>query len=149
VSPRTTPRRARDEYASPPAGLRRYLRFDTVGAAVLIAVLAVASLRLLHQPDHVARLTIANPSEYALDVEVTSGGRHGWLALSGIPVGATRDFHDVLDQGDTWVFAFRAQGRDGGELSMSRSDLEASGWKITVPDQVFDRLRTAGAQGNR
>jgi len=149
VSPRTTPRQARDEHASPPTGLRRYFRFPIIATIVVVAVLMVASLELLNEPNHVSRVTIANPSEYALDVAVTSGGRHGWLALSGVPVGATRDFHDVLDQGNTWVFSFRAQGRDGGELSMSRADLEASGWNITVPAQVLDRLRAAGAQGNR
>ena len=149
MSPRTTPRQARDEHASPPTGLRRYFSFPIIAIIVVVAVLMAASLELLDEPNHVSRVTIANPSEYALDVAVTSGGRHGWLALSGVPVGATRDFHDVLDQGNTWVFSFRAQGRDGGEMSMTRADLDASGWNITVPGQVLDRLRAAGAQANR
>jgi len=149
VSPRTTPRQARDEHASPPTGLRRYFSFPIIAIIVVVAVLMAASLEWLDEPNHVSRVTIANPSEYALDVAVTSGGRHGWLALSGVPVGATRDFHDVLDQGNTWVFSFRAQGRDGGEMSMTRADLDASGWNITVPGQVLDRLRAAGAQANR
>ena len=149
MSPRTTPRQARDEHASPPTGLRRYFSFPIIAIIVVVAVLMAASLDLLDEPNHISRVTIANPSEYALDVAVTSGGRHGWLALSGVPVGATRDFHDVLDQGNTWVFSFRAQGRDGGEMSMTRADLDASGWNITVPGQVLDRLRAAGAQANR
>ena len=149
MSPRTTPRQARDEHASPPTGLRRYFSFPIIAIIVVVAVLMAASLDLLDEPNHVSRVTIANPSEYALDVAVTSGGRHGGLALSGVPVGATRDFHDVLDQGNTWVFSFRAQGRDGGEMSMTRADLDASGWNITVPGQVLDRLRAAGAQANR
>ena len=149
MSPRTTPRQARDEHASPPTGLRRYFSFPIIAIIVVVAVLMAASLEWLDEPNHVSRVTIANPSEYALDVAVTSGGRHGWLALSGVPVSATRDFHDVLDQGNTWVFSFRAQGRDGGEMSMTRADLEASGWNITVPGQVLDRLRAAGAQANR
>jgi hypothetical protein len=125
------------------------LSFPIIATIVAVAALMVASLELLDEPNHVSRLTIANPSEYALDVAVTSGGRHGWLALSGLPVGTTSDFHDVLDQGDTWIFSFRAQGRDGGEVSISRADLQAAGWNITVPGQVLDRLRAAGAQGNR
>lgn len=149
MSPRTTPRQARDEHASPPTGLRRYFSFPIIAIIVVVAVLMAASLEWLDEPNHVSRVTIANPSEYALDVAVTSGGRHGWLALSGVPVSATRDFHDVLDQGNTWVFSFRAQGRDGGEMSMTRADLDASGWNITVPGQVLDRLRAAGAQANR
>ena len=32
---------------------------------------------------------------------------------------------------------------------MTRADLDASGWNITVPGQVLDRLRAAGAQANR
>ena len=149
MSPRTTPRQARDEHASPPTGLRRYFSFPIIAIIVVVAVLMAASLEWLDEPNHVSRVTIANPSEYALDVAVTSGGRHGWLALSGVPVGATRDFHDVLDQDNTWVFSFRALGRDGGEMSMTRADLDASGWNITVPGQVLDRLRAAGAQANR
>ena len=101
MSPRTTPRQARDEHASPPTGLRRYFSFPIIAIIVVVAVLMAASLEWLDEPNHVSRVTIANPSEYALDVAVTSGGRHGWLALSGVPVGATRDFHDVLDQGNT------------------------------------------------
>ena len=149
MSPRTTSRQARGEHSSSPTGLRRYLRLDTIGVAIVLAVLLFASLRVLDQPGHVPRLTIDNPSEYALDVAVTSGGRHGWLALSGLPVHATRDFQHVLDQGDTWVFSFRAQGRDGGQVTVSRADLEAGGWKLTVPTQVLDRLRAAGAPANR
>jgi hypothetical protein len=149
VSPRTRSRQARDEYSSPPHGLRRYLRFDIVAGVAAIVVVLVASVRLLDEPARVGRITIANPSEFVVDVSVTSGAHHGWLVLSGVPVGATRDYHDVLDQGDTWVFSFRAQGRDGGELSVPRADLHANGWNLTVPGQVLDRLRAGGAPASR
>jgi hypothetical protein len=148
MSPRTTRRQARDEQSSPTAGLRRYLRFDVVAAAVALIVILGASARLLDEPDRVARITIANPSEYVVDVSITSAGHHGWLLLSGVPVRAARDYHDVLDAGDTWVLSFRAQGRDGGELAVSRADLAATGWHIDIPAAVIDRLRAGGAPAN-
>jgi hypothetical protein len=145
VSPRTRSRQARDEHSSPPHGLRRYLRFDIVAAVAAIVVVLVAGVLLLDEPARVDRITIDNPSAFVVDVSVTSGGHHGWLVLSGIPVAATRDYHDVLDQGDTWVFSFRAQGRDGGELSVSRADLATRNWTMEIPATVIDRLRAGGA----
>jgi hypothetical protein len=148
MSPRTTRRPARDEHSSPTAGLRRYFRFDIVAATVALVVILGAGIRLLDEPDRVARLTVANPSEYVVDVSITSGGHRGRLLLSGVPVQATREYHDVLDAGATWVFSFRAQGRDGGEMTVSRADLATSGWHVTIPAPVIDRLRTGGAPAN-
>ncbi len=59
--------------------------------------------------------------------------------------GSTTSAADVIDQGPTWRFPFRAQGRDGGELRISRADLEQAGWSIGVPTPVIDRLRQQGA----
>jgi hypothetical protein len=144
MSRRTTSRQARDEHSSPP-GLHRYLRTDVVAGVVAAIIVLVTAVILLGAPDRVHRLTIANHSDYAVEVSVTSGGHHGWLVLSGVPKGATREYHDVLDQGDTWVFSFRAQGRDGGELSVSRADLATRNWTMEIPATVIDRLRAGGA----
>ncbi len=144
MSPRTTSRQARDEHSSPP-GLRRLLRSDVVVGVVAAVVVLVAAIVLLDEPDRVARLTITNRSEYEVDVSVASAGHRSWLLLPGVAVNGTSEYHDVLDQGRTWVFAFRAQGHEGGEVSMSRSDLARSNWTIEIPAAVIDRLRTAGA----
>jgi hypothetical protein len=50
----------------------------------------------------------------------------------------------VIDQGEQWVFRFTYGGVDGGELVVPRTELEASGWKVTVPQQFAERMRAAG-----
>jgi hypothetical protein len=51
----------------------------------------------------------------------------------------------VVDQGEVWLFRFDSQGKTGGELRLNRSELEASGWRIAIPDEVGTRLADAGA----
>jgi hypothetical protein len=50
-----------------------------------------------------------------------------------------------VDQGPTWTIHFSAQGRDGGDVTVERSQLERDGWVYRIPDSVIDDLRTAGA----
>jgi hypothetical protein len=47
----------------------------------------------------------------------------------------------VVDQGATWVFRVQAQGIDVGDIALSRSDLVASGWRVTIPADVIARLK--------
>jgi hypothetical protein len=148
VSFRTRSREARDDQPRSRQALQRY-RLDIVFAAAAVAAMIVVSIWLLAEPDRVGALTIANASDYNLEVEIGPGDHGGWLALPGVPSRATREFRDVLDQGGTWIFAFRAQGRDGGRVMMSRADLRKAGWHVDVPDDVVERLRAAEAPAVR
>ncbi len=47
---------------------------------------------------------------------------------------------EVIDQGDVWVFRFDSQGESGGELRLSRTELEAAGWRVSIPAEVGARL---------
>ncbi|MDQ4089069.1 MAG: hypothetical protein M3163_02010, partial [Actinomycetota bacterium] len=58
---------------------------------------------------------------------------------------ATTEVHEVTDQGDVWVFRFDSQGATGGELRLTRAQLEASGWTVSIPAEVGRRLADAGA----
>ncbi len=144
MSPRTRPRQARDDRSSPTQTLRRY-RIGLLAAVVVLAAVLFAAVRLLEDPARVSNLTIHNPSEFDIEVEITSPSHDGWLRLTGVPVTAATQYSDVLDPGDTWVFSFQAQGRDGGEVSIPKAQLAAAGWQLDVPQQVIDRLRAAGA----
>ena len=44
-----------------------------------------------------------------------------------------------------WTFRFAAQGADGGELRLSRAQLESGRWTLEVPAAVAERLAAAGA----
>jgi hypothetical protein len=105
----------------------------------------VFGLITLREPARVSSLTLSNPSNYDVTVDVSSKDHQSWLPLAVVDIGATRQYSDVLDQGDTWVFRFRAQGVDGGQAAVSRHDLAGAGWKYTVPNDVIQRIQAAGA----
>ena len=119
-----------------------------LGAVVLTVATAVALASLVDQGGGratVARVTYENPTDYALDVEVSSGSGEGWTTAGFVAQRSTGVAEEVSDQGDVWVFRFRSQGETGGELRLSRSELEAAGWTVTIPPDVGRRLAEAGA----
>ena len=122
-----------------------YLRPDFVALGLAVVAVMVIGLLILQEPARVSSVTFTNPSPYDVVVDVSSKDRASWLPLAVVDVGTTREYGDVLDQGDTWVFRFRAQGVDGGEVAVSRHDLAAAGWKYTIPNEVIQRFQAAGA----
>ena len=123
-----------------------------VGLAVAAAVLAVATAVALTfvvdlggGPSTVPRLTYQNPTDYALDVEVSSGTGRGWTPAGHVDQRATGVVNDVVDQGDVWLFRFNSQGATSGELRLTRAELVASGWTVDVPADVGRQLAEAGA----
>jgi hypothetical protein len=112
------------------------------GAAVLatLAFLLPAS----RTPSYVDEVTVANPHQWDVGVEVSGAERDGWLGMGTVDRTASHGFQQVIDQGQQWVFRFSYAGVDGGELVVPRSELEASGWKVTVPEQFAERMRAAG-----
>ena len=123
-----------------------------LGIAVAVVILGVAAaigltslVGLSSGPETVARITFENPTVYALDIEVSSGTAGGWTSAGSVRQKSTAEVSEVIDQGDDWVFRFDSQGKSGGELRLSRTELEASGWRVSVPVEVGDRLSDAGA----
>jgi hypothetical protein len=121
-----------------------------MAVAVVIVVLAAAVglTSLIGQssgPKTIARITFENPTPYALDVEVGSGTAGGWTSAGSVRQQSTAEVSEVIDQGDVWVFRFDSQGESGGELRLSRTELEAAGWRVSIPADVGTRLANAGA----
>ncbi len=116
-----------------------------VGVAFLSIVVVVQIDRLVARPAYVERVTFENPTAYDLTVDVTGADHDGWLAVCTARRGTTATARRVIDQGDTWIFRFGAQGREGGELRVARRELERTGWKIAIPEAVGERLREQGA----
>jgi hypothetical protein len=115
-----------------------------IAGIAAFAVLAAGVSRLSAGPSFVDQITIDNPSAYAVTVEATNSGRHGWLGLTTIDPRETRPIGRVLNQGDRWVFRFAAQGQPAGEIELNRAELSAAGWKLVVPATVLDQLRAKG-----
>lgn len=140
---------------SPPTVVRpetsaRARRHVGLAVAVVVVGLAVAAgltslVGLSSGPKTVARITFENPTAYALDIEVSSGAAGGWTSAGSVRQRSTAQVAEVVDQGDVWVFRFDSQGASGGELRLSRTELEAAGWRIPIPAEVGVRLAAAGA----
>jgi hypothetical protein len=114
-------------------------------AAISAVALAVAAAGLAREPAFIERVDVVNRSPYELSVDVRPEGGGGWVPMGYADQAATTAVHEVLDQGGSWTFRFSAQGRIGGQLTVSRADLGANRWRVDVPDAVTERLRRAGA----
>lgn len=134
----------------PPARSRfRRLPRTRLPAAVLLTAATAGVLVLLNavvfnDPESIDRIAFRNDSRYDIQISVSSNGD------DVLPVGAalqhcSTTFQHVIDQGATWHVRFRAQGRDGGEAVVSRSDLAGADWSYRIPDSVADQLATSGA----
>jgi hypothetical protein len=126
---------------------RRHLGLG-VGVLVLGLVAAVALTSLVglsSGPSTIPRITFENPTVYALDIEVSPGTGTGWTSAGSVRQGSTADVAEVIDQGDVWLFRFDSQGSTGGEVRLTRGELEASDWTVVVPAEVGTRLAQAGA----
>jgi hypothetical protein len=123
-----------------------------LGLTVAVLALALAAavglshlVSLSAGPATVARITFENPTVYALDIEVSPGTGTGWTSAGSVRQKSTAQVHEVIDQGDVWLFRFRSQGASGGDLRLTRGELEESGWTVAVPAEVGARLAEAGA----
>ena len=112
---------------------------------VVLAVVAVLGLvivsRLVPDPATVDRVTIRNGTEYDLDVDAAASDHDGWTAVGIAPARSDGSFEQIIDHGGEWVFRFTGQGRDGGEVQITRDELEANDWVLTVPPSVADQIR--------
>jgi hypothetical protein len=132
--------------ATAPAPSRPASR-STIVRAVVAAVLAVAALVAvspqLRLPATIDEITVQNPHPWIAAVSVSDDGRDGWLGLGSVPRQAEYSFHEVIDQGDTWVISFAYAGIRV-EMAIPRDDLQREGWVVTVPDDLATQLRAAG-----
>src|SRR5215212_7399558 len=107
-------------------------RLRLAAAAVLALTALVALARALQAPATVDEVTLVNESPYDVHVEVRSPGGPV-LGLGTVPRERSIRFTTVLDQGDTWSFAFSAGGEDAGTTDVPRSALERDGWTVALP----------------
>ncbi|MGE0728810.1 MAG: hypothetical protein AB7O92_01630 [Acidimicrobiia bacterium] len=118
-------------------------------AARLLPLLAVAAVvgsvvrtGALETPA-VVTLQLANPSVYAVTVEVSPPGRERWLPVATLGPGDARTVRDVVDPGPSWRIRLRSQGVIAADLAIERGALEAAGWRFSVPAGVEAGLQAA------
>ena len=100
-------------------------------------------VRISAGPSFVSRIAISNDTDYSVSVEV-AGPSGGWMAIGSAARRQVTVFQQVIDQGRTWTFRVSAQGHDGGQFTLSRADLVASGWRVSLPSSTGAQLKSAG-----
>ena len=98
----------------------------------------------LRVPPHVDHLVVENPHPWIVVVEAAGPDGDGWVPVATVAREDSVRVDDVLDQGERWLFRFRAAGHPAGEVTVERSRLDAEGWRLTMPDAVAERLRDSG-----
>lgn len=118
----------------------------------MVAQLAVAALAvgafwftqgILALPDKVG-VTVTNPTEYDIDVDVRAPDTATRAVFGRVEGGAARTQSHLLDPGESWVFVFRHDGVEVGELRLSEAELEDLGHTVEVPPEVTAEARAAG-----
>jgi hypothetical protein len=127
-----------------PTRLGRNVFAVVVGGLLAVAVVLGVS-QALQGPGLVDRVTIDNPTQYPLEIEVAGGRADSGLTLGPVSAGGRHAFASVVDQGDRWVVRVTSARSDGGEFVLRRSDLERSNWVITIPEAVSSTLAANGA----
>jgi hypothetical protein len=102
----------------------------SVGVAVVAGVLMIAA-----EPARVDQLSVTNPSDYQIQLRV------GHSTLVDVEAGSSRQYRDVFDQGERWVFAFASQSVEAGTIEIDRSVLADDNWTVVIPDDIVDTLR--------
>jgi hypothetical protein len=109
-----------------------------------LLLLAVVGGACAGPPPTVERITIANSTEYDIDVDVTGQDRQGWLPLAIVDARSEDAVEGVIDQGDVWIFRFEHSGDSIDELRLTREELEGSGWRVEIPAEVGQHLQELG-----
>jgi hypothetical protein len=116
-----------------------------LAAGIACVVGLVTLVRALELPPVVDQLTFENPTRFRMTISVTTDAHDDWTLVGTVRQETTATFTDVIDQGEVWVFRFAAQGKVGGELRLSRAQLEESAWQVQVPPRIGANLEGQGA----
>ena len=112
-----------------------------------VALLAVGGLwfatGLLAAPDR-TDLTVANPTEYDIDIAVHAPDSSSVAVFGRVERGDTRTQPHLLDPGDDWVLSFRRGATDLGELRLTRDELDEMGHRLDIPPDVTRRAQDLG-----
>jgi hypothetical protein len=120
-------------------------RTDTTAAAV--AVVLFASLALMAAPaletaGTIATLDVDNRTPWPLSVEIRPAGRGGWTPIGIAPAGAGTTQTEVPDPGDSWPLRVGYGGVRAVD-TVSRRQVAANGWTVSVPQDLIDALHAA------
>lgn len=128
-----------------PTRLHRQIRVWHLLVLVGTVTVILAAGRLMQEPSFIREITFDNRTSYDIGIQVTHGKRDGWMSIGTVRHASNSTFHEIYDQGDVWIFRFRAQGEEGGELRLTRTELERANWRLEIPESVGEELQSKGA----
>ena len=143
MSPPTAMRPPSPASFRPPT--RRIGILDAVLAVLVLAALVPVSRLYTTAPRFVERIPFENATVYDLRIDVTGADRDGWIPVTTAQSKATTVAELIIDVGEAWTFRFASQGEQGGELRLTRRELERSGWRVSIPARIGDELAAKGA----
>lgn len=127
-----------------PTRLGRNVVVIVIGGLLALG-LAFGVLRAVQGPTVVERVTINNPTPYAVEISVAGGRGQSGLDLGPVSPQTRHAFESVVDQGDRWVVHVTSASTEGGEFVVRGPDLQRANWVITIPDGVGAKLAESGA----
>lgn len=109
--------------------------------AVAGALVTVPALRL---PAFVPAVTIVNPTEHDIRIDLSDATQDGWIDFGSVGPKSALTVQQLLDQGGDWVFRLRraGDGRSYALLQLTRKELADAQWSITVPYRLLDLPRS-------
>jgi hypothetical protein len=120
----------------PPVRDTRNLRW--VGPTLVIlfaAVLMALAAHLVREPTNIGQVTVVNPVEQGVDVDVKQPGG-SWLPLAAVEPQSTTAVYDVVDVGGPWIIRYSISGEVLAQVERSHDDLARAHWRITVPTRA-------------
>jgi hypothetical protein len=131
------------QMSSPPRAVTRGGALGMAAVALAWALATAVTVATVRTPAHVDRIVVDNPHAWGVTVAVSDGEAHGWVGVGRVPRERTQTFGQVLDPGDVWTVRF-AYGGVEVALRVQRAELARAGWRVVVPDELAERLQTAG-----
>ena len=111
-----------------------------VAAGAVLVALSVIGNVVFDDPTFVDRISFENRSGYDIRIEVAGGDGRAWMPVGVAMQRCTTAVELVIDQGPTWHIRFHAQGREGGQVTVSRTDFQRDDWTFQIPDSVEAEL---------
>ncbi len=128
----------------PAPPIRRPVVLGVLALAAVAAAVGIGVGSITRGSAFVERITVDNPTLYNLQVDIGAPGEGQVLAVGTVPREGSRQFHQVVDQGERWVFRLSFGVEEVGEIEVPRPQLEQDGWKVAVPPDGGRRLADAG-----
>jgi hypothetical protein len=118
-----------------------------LAAAVLAAAVGAVLLLRAASTTSVGHVTLRVDNQSSLPLTLEVVDRTG----SRLPVGSARakaqtTVDEVVDVGEEWTFVASYAGQEVHHQSVSKAELRARGWTVTIPANATDQLERAGFQ---